>query len=113
MGFLRIWVSSQGSEILEQCSTFEGKLKNKNSIWSCRKKLCYPEFFFGTLGSSGSSQKTSKINLFIFITLNTSISTRKVMIYSMFISEVNNMRSFVLRAVMTSLGKKKTYDACF
>jgi hypothetical protein len=30
---------------------------------------------------------------------------KKVMIYSMFISEVNNMRNFVLWAIMTSLGK--------
>jgi hypothetical protein len=35
---------------------------------------------------------------------NTSIFTRKAMIYSIFINEVKNMRSFVLQAVMTSLG---------
>jgi hypothetical protein len=57
-------------------------------------------------------KKHPKLNFKFFIALNTSISTRKVIIYSMFISEMNNMRSFVLRAVMTSLGKK-TYDACF
>jgi hypothetical protein len=46
--------------------------------------------------------KNKILNLFII--LNTSIAIRKVMVYSMFISEVNNM-SFVLRAVLTFLGK--------
>jgi hypothetical protein len=33
------------------------------------------------------------------------MSTRKVMIYSMFKSDVNNRKSFILRVVMTSLEK--------
>jgi hypothetical protein len=61
------------------------------------------------LDSLGSFQKTSNSNFTIFITLNTSIFTKKVMIYSMFISEVNNMRSFILRAIMTSLGKNNIW----
>jgi hypothetical protein len=38
--------------------------------------------------------------------LNASISIREVMIYSMFISEVSEMRTSVVRAVLTSLGDK-------
>jgi hypothetical protein len=38
-------------------------------------------------------------------TKNTSISTRKIMGYSMFISGVNNITSFVMWTVMTSFGK--------
>jgi hypothetical protein len=34
------------------------------------------------------------------------------MIYSMFISEVSEMRTSIVRAVLTSLGEKKPNDAC-
>jgi hypothetical protein len=69
-------------------------------------------FFFNLWAVRAAPKKHPKLNFKFFITLNTSISTEKVMIYSIFISEVNNMRSFVLWAVMTSL-EKITYDACF
>jgi hypothetical protein len=70
-----------------------------------RKKLCYHEYFFNLWVVWPPPKKHQFFFKYLFITLNTSISTRKVMIYSMFMSEVNNMRSFVLRAIMTSLGK--------
>jgi hypothetical protein len=70
------------------------------------KNYAAPTFFL--LGSSSNSKKMSIFFFEFFIPYNTSISIRKVMTYSMFISEVENIRNFVLHAIMTSLKKKHT-----
>jgi hypothetical protein len=82
--------------------------EKRKSIWSCRKKN-YATLIvvFNLWAAWAAPKKHQKFNLIFFIILNISISTRKVMIYSMFIYEVNNIRSFVLGAVMTSLRKNK------
>jgi hypothetical protein len=59
-----------------------------------------PQLFFLDSGQFGQLLENIKNNFFyIFITSDTSIFTRKVMIYSIFISEVNNMMNFVLRVI--------------
>jgi hypothetical protein len=80
--------------------------KNKNRFGVVEKKLCYLNCFFIISSQFGQLPKNTKNKILNFLlTLNISISTRKVMVYSMFISEVNNMKSFVMWAVMTILGK--------
>jgi hypothetical protein len=86
---------------VDQCGTLEGE---KNQFGVIEKKICCPNCFLNFWVIQAAPKKHPKKNNLILITLNTFISTRKIMIYSMFIS-VNNMRSFVLWAVMTSFGK--------
>jgi hypothetical protein len=97
MGFWGVRVGSHGvknmNDLLkfyrnvEEYSTFKGE-KKKTQFGIVEKKLCCPDCFFN-LWAVWAALKNS-----------------------MFISEVNNMRSFVLWAVLTSL-QKKTYGACF
>jgi hypothetical protein len=71
MGFLGVWAGSHViknmNEFLkflkkvDQCSTFEGKIKIKIQFGVVEKKLCYSNCSFLSLGSLASSQKTSKI----------------------------------------------------
>jgi hypothetical protein len=53
----------------------------------------------------GHLKELQNLNLNFFSPLNTSISTRNVLIHSMFISEVNYMRSFVLQVDVSYLKK--------
>jgi hypothetical protein len=60
---------------------------------------------FGQFGQLPKNIKNKIIFFYYIKYIHMIISTRKVMIYSMFTSEEYNMRSFVLRAVMTFFGK--------
>jgi hypothetical protein len=45
--------------------------------------------------------------------LDRSIPTREAMVHSIPISEVKDMKSYVLRALKASLSEKKDFETCF
>jgi hypothetical protein len=61
-------------------------------------------FFKEAIEALAAPTKLQKYSFKFIIILNASMSIREVMICSMFISEVSEMRTSVVRAVLTSLG---------